>query len=208
VTDELTPRRRGRTRAQVPDGMPVVPDARGSEREALSLWWKERIQDIERIYEERIQVLRTVGEHPSPVFAKIVRMDGALGMPKSLLAKKLGMSVTMLTQYYGDEYDLGAAEMLSQIAANMLRIGTSMTDPAAAKVGMQILDRRGGEEWRPPAQKLQLEDERDKPPVIDSSKLTYEERQALREMLMRVANGGEGDPIEDDQALIGEGPSE
>jgi len=196
-----------RKRTDAPEGMPVVMEVQGSEREALSLWWKQRIHDIEKIYEERIEVLRTVGEHPSPVFAKIVRMDGALGMPKGLLAKKLGMSVSQLMLHYGDEYDLGAAEVISQVAANMIRVGTSMTDPNAAKVGMQILDRRGGPEWRPPAQKVQLEDDRDKPPVIDSSKLTFEERAQLREMLTRVANGGAGDPVdEDENVLIGETP--
>ena len=187
--------------------MPVAGTIAGAEREALSLWWKERIQDLERLYEERIEILRTVGEHPSPVFAKIVRYDGALGIPKQLLAKKLGISVGMLNQFYGDEYDMGATEIISQVAANALRVATSVTDPNASKVAMQVLDRRGGEEWRPPSQKIDIKNE-DAPPVIDSSKLTYEERQALRIMLTRVANGGEGDPVdEDDQALIGDGPT-
>jgi hypothetical protein len=79
---------------------------------------------------------------------------------------------------------------------NMMRIGASDSDPNAGRVGMQILDRRGGEEWRPPAQKMEIDDSRNKPPVIDSSKLTYEERQQLRQMLTRVAEGGEGDPVE------------
>jgi len=201
VTDDLTPRRRGRPPKQtlIQGPPPAAPEVKGADREALACWWKERIQDLERIYEERIEILRTVGEHPSPVFAKIVRYDGALGIPKTLLAKKLGMSVIALTHHYGDEYDLGATEVISQVAANMVRIATSVTDPAASKVGMQILERRGGEEYKPPAQKLKVEDDRDKPPVIDSSKLTYDERQQLREMLTRIAAGGQGDALQPDE---------
>ena len=195
MTDDLEPRRK-RTKAKA---MPLVAEVQGSERELLSLWWKERIQDLERLYEERIEILRTVGEHPSPVFAKIVRYDGALGIPKQLLAKKLGISVGMLNQFYGDEYDMGATEIISQVAANALRVATSVTDPNASKVAMQVLDRRGGEEWRPPAQKIDIKSE-DAPPVIDSSKLTHEERQQLRIMLTRVANGGEGDPVDEDES--------
>jgi hypothetical protein len=189
-----------RPRKQVPTGMPAVSDATGGEREALSMWWKQRIQEIEAVHQERIEVMRNVGEHPSPVFARIVRMDGALGMPKSLLAKKLGMAVETLMRHYGDEYDLGSAEVISQVAANMLRIGTSLTDPAASTVGMKILDRRGGTEWRPPAQQVQVKTESDAPPVIDSSKLSFEERAQLRTMLTRIAEGGEGDPVDAEEA--------
>jgi hypothetical protein len=40
-------------------------------------------------------------------------------------------------------------------------------------------------------------------PIIDSSKLTFRERESLRAMLTRIANGGEGDPPEsDDEPVI------
>ena len=173
-----------------PSGMPVT-DAKGAEREMLAQWWKERVQDIERIYQERIEVMRNVGEHPSPIFARIVRMDGALGMPKSLLAKKLGITVSTLMMHYGDEYDMGATEILSQVAANMLRIGTSQCDPAAATVGMKILDRRGGEAWAPPVRKIADVSDANAAPIIDSSKLNPEEREQLRQMLSRIAEAPE-----------------
>src|SRR6266850_4812011 len=204
MPDDLTPRRRGRPPKQtlIQGPPPAAPEVKGADREALACWWKERIQDLERIYEERIEILRTVGEHPSPVFAKIVRYDGALGIPKTLLAKKLGMSVIALTHHYGDEYDLGATEIISQVAANALRIATSVTDPAASKVAMQILDRRGGEEWKPPSQKIEMKTD-DGPPVIDSSKMTYEDRQLLREILTRnldrIAAGDQGDTLQPDE---------
>ncbi len=181
----------------VPAGMPAAPDITGSEREQLATWWRSRIQEMQQSYEERIELLRTVGEHPSPVFANIVRADGGLGMPKSVVAKKLGLTVSSLMMYYGDDYEMGAAEIMAQVAAKGIRTALSDTDPNSAKMVTYFLDRRGGEEYKPPAQRLQTEDVTEKPPVIDSSKLTAEERAQMRTMLERIANGGEGEPEED-----------
>ena len=179
------------------------PDAatiRGAEREAMSLWIKERAQEIESRYQERIELLRTVGEHPSPIFAKIVRTHGALGMPKRLICRLLGITQRDLKEFYVDDYELGELEALSSVAANAIRIASSPSHPDAARVAIQVLDRRGGDEWRPPAQKIITSDERDKPPVIDSTKLTFEERQQLRVMLTRIEQGGLGEPLTEDEA--------
>lgn len=193
------PKRRGRARLTVvTPGIPAAPEANGEYREAIAHWMRERIEAIEKAHQERVELLRTVGEHPSPVFQRIVRMDGALGMPKSLLAKKLGITPGTLMQHYGDDYDMGAAEVLSSIAANALRIANSATDPSAARVAMQILERRFGEEWKAPAQKLEVERKQEAPP-IDASKMTFEERQQMRAMLQRIVNGGEGDPIQPEE---------
>jgi hypothetical protein len=190
--------RRGRPK-KVPTGMPVVEDARGAEREQLSVWMKARIAEVDREHLERIELLRTVGEHPSPLFQKVVMNMGGLGMPKALLAKMLGLTVATLETNYGDDYALGKAYMIKAVASNAVRIGTSHTDPNAARVAMQILDRHGGEEWKPPAQKVITEDDRDKPPTIDSSKLTFEQRAQLRAMLQAVVDGQTGDPVSADE---------
>jgi hypothetical protein len=190
-----TPRKR-RKPPILPATVPAREDAPPpDEREQLANWWRKRMDQIEREHEERIELLRTVGEHPSPVFAKQVRMLGALGMPKTLAGKLLGLSAHTLQTHYGEEYDIGAADVIASVAANMIRIGTSTNDPANAKVGMDILSRRGGQEWRPPAQKLEVADDRETPKnVIDSSRLSFDERQQLRLMIERVQTGGEGDP--------------
>lgn len=180
----------------------VSPDT----REALTTWMNQKFEEIERAHQERVELLRNGGEHPMPVFQRMVRNFGALGMPKRLIGKMLGLSVANLESFYGDEYDLGAAEVISSVAANMIRIATSTIDPNNAKVGMQILDRRGDEEWRPPAQKLEVSNKKNEAPLLDSSKLTYAERQTLRAMLTRIAEGGEGDPLqpEEEGPMIGE----
>lgn len=103
-----------------------------------------------------------------------------------------------MMKHYADDYELGAAEIITAIAANMNRKAISDSDPNAAKVGLAILERRGGEEWKNPARRIELDNNPNKgPPVIDSSKLTFEQRAQLRAMIEHVQNGGEGDPIED-----------
>lgn len=176
--------------------LPALPD---EQREVLSMWMRERFDMIEREHQQRIELLRTAGEHPSPIFASMVKRFGGLGLSKTLAAKMLGITYAVLVENYADDYDLGTAEIISGVAANMLRIATSTNDPAAAKVGMAILERRGGNEWKPAAKKIEVDDGSNRPPVIDSSKLTFEQRQQLRAMIMHVQNGGEGDPVGEDE---------
>lgn len=190
---DASPKRRRRK-----DTLPAAEPA--DQREALAGWWRIRMEQIEREHEARIELLRTVGEHPSPIFSRQVKMFGALGIPKALAAKLLGIGIRVLESHYGDDYEVGAAEILASVAANMIRIGTSMDDPANAKVGMDILSRRGGQEWRPPAQKLEVADDREQPKnVIDSSKLTFEQRQHLRQMIEHVQSGEPGEPLRPDE---------
>ena len=179
----------------VPEGMPDAATIRGAEREAMALWIKERANEIDAKYQERIELLRTVGEHPSPIFQKIVRTHGALGMPKRLVARLLGLTQRDLKAFYEDDYELGELEAMSSVAANALRIASSPSHPDAARIAIQVLDRRGGEEWKPPAQKVEVNNTNNAPPVIDSSKLSPEERQQLRAMLLRVTQGGQSEPI-------------
>jgi hypothetical protein len=185
---------------KVPVPIPDAPSIKGADREAMALWMKERAQELEDFYQERIELLRTVGEHPSPIFARIVRTHGALGMPKRLLARLLGITQGDLKTFYEEEYELGELEALSSVAANAMRIASSASHPDAARVAVQVLDRRGGEEWKPPAQKLEVNNPNNAPPVIDSSKLTSDERQQLRQMLTRIAGGGEGEPLTEEEA--------
>jgi hypothetical protein len=170
----------------------VTPE---SERETIAAWFRQRLEQSEREHEERIQTLRTVGEHPSPIFAKQARMFGMLGLPRDLSAKMLQLSPHMFDVHYEEDYRLGTAEVISSVAANAIRIGTSTTDPAAAKTAMDILARRGGPEWKPPAQQVKMEDDREKKPnVIDTSGWPIEKRQALEAMLREEINGGVAGP--------------
>jgi hypothetical protein len=180
-----------------------LPDVPDEKREEISMWIRERLEQSERAHQERIELLRTAGEHPSPVFSRLVRACGELGLSKTMSAKRLGLTVGAMMEHYADDYDLGASEIIVAIAANMNRKAISDTDPASAKVGLAILERRAGPEWAAPSKKIEMDDKRNQAPIIDSSKLTFEERAQLRLMLTRVANGGEGDPepSEDDPVI-------
>jgi len=167
----------------------VTPE---SERETITAWFRQRLEQSEREHNDRIELLRTVGEHPSPVFATQARMFGMLGLPRDLAAKMLQLTAHMFEVHYGDQYELGQADVIASVAANAIRIGTSTTDPAAAKTAMDILARRGGVEWKPPAQQVKMEDLRDPPAknVIDTSSWPVEKRMQLEAMLREEMNGG------------------
>ena len=196
MTDSA-PKKRGRKPKPtiLPAEVEEFPALRpADEREVVANFWRARMETIEREHQQRVEILRTAGEHPSPVFAAQVKSAGALGLGKSVTCRLLGIALHTLETHYAADYELGTAEVISSVAANMIRIGTSVTDPANAKVGMDILSRRGGQEWRPPAQKLEVNDDREAPKnVIDSSKLSYEERQQLRVMIERVQTDDKAD---------------
>lgn len=179
-----------------------IPD---DQREQLNQWWRERLEQIDKEHAERVETLRTVGEHPSPLFERQAREAGALGMGKAPAARWMGVSIHNFNTYYADAYEDGSASVVASVAANMLRIGMSITDPSNARVGMDILARRGGEEWLPPVKKN--EDVTKKPDdknVIDASLLTEDERQQLRLMIERVKNGGAAEPPLEDEAPLDE----
>lgn len=167
-----------------------------SERETITAWFRQRLEQSEREHNERIELLRTVGEHPAPVFATQARMFGMLGLPRDLAARMLQLSPHLFEVHYEEDYRLGTADVIASVAANAIRIGTSTTDPAAAKTAMDILARRGGVEWKPPAQQVKMEDAREPPAknVIDTSSWPLEKRQALEAMLREEMSGGVAGP--------------
>lgn len=211
MTDE--PRRRGRPRvpafeaafAEPTSPLPDPGRIPDDQRVMLNDWWRARLDQIDLEHAERIEILRTVGEHPSPLFERQAREFGALGMGKALAARAMGISIHNMNTYYADAYEAGSASVVASVAANMLRIGMSITDPSNARVGMDILSRRGGAEWLPPVKKN--EDVTNRPhdkSVIDASLLTEDERQQLRLMIERVKNGGAAEPPREDEAPLDE----
>jgi hypothetical protein len=186
----------------MPKRLPPSEEIEGSEREELTAWFRGELDKINRDAEARVELFRTVAQHPSPIVSPFVKGFAALGVPKKQIAKLCRISVPMLNEHYADELELGPAELHVKIASNVARMAMSESDPSNAKMAQYWLDRRGGEEFKPPAQKIITSEEK-KPPVIDSTKLSYEERQQLRAMIERRLAGGEGDPLGPDE-IIGE----
>ena len=185
--DEPAPEEVPKSRRRQTLNARLAPEIQGADREALATWIKEQLAEVEREHQARIELLREGREHPCPAFERIVRNHGIVGTPKSTLAKLLGISDTTLKTHYGDAYEMAAAETMAKIASNMVRIATSTSDPAAAKVGMDMLARRGGEAWRPATKRLEVDNDPNKnnAPILDTSNMSAEDRQAIREIMER-----------------------
>lgn len=157
------------------------------DRDNLGEWWRDQSQFIEQELQTLHIALKDAGDHPSPQYAMQVRRLGALGIPQHLIAMQLGISEGVLAQHYETDLRIGEGLMLAPVAANMYRMATSGNTKAAVKAGTEILNRRGGDPWRPPAQKVEITDERKNSGkgVIDSSKLSPEDREYLKGIVER-----------------------
>jgi hypothetical protein len=195
MSDEVATRPRKRLKP------PALLEVQGAVREELSAWFKAQIAALEEDHEQRILLLRTVGEHPSPIFQRQVVAHAARGIGKQQTAAMMGISVGILNAHYASDFARGIAAATEKVAESMFKIATDPNHPAAGKVGMDWLKRRGGAEWQE-KNTLEIEDKRESnAPIIDSSKFTYEERQLMRAMIERIANGGEGEPLQPDEEL-------
>jgi len=177
-------------RTSVANPAPSIYD-RTYDRALLAEWWREHVAEIERTGAERREMLASTGAHSNLIYAKFVKVFGMQGLPSDLIATLLEMSEADLQSYYGAEYLAGSAEVMSLVTANVIRMATSGNDRVAAKVAVEYLNRRGGEEWRAPAQKLEVSDDRKpKAGVIDSSALTWQQRAQLREIILSATGKG------------------
>lgn len=154
-------------------GLPGKP----KEPTELEIWWREQVTELERAAKERGESVEK-GAHA--VLASQARVFGALGVPADVAAALMGVSEGSFQAQYADSYGVGSAAMIARVAANYLRIATSGQDRYAVKAAGEILKSRGGEPWRPPAQQIEVTRPGPKANLIDSSKLTYEERQKLK----------------------------
>lgn len=166
--------------------VPETPNVPDHQREALSTWMKERLEEMQEHYELRIQTLRTVGEHPSPLMSKYVRTFAGLGLSNAYIARLCNTSTSTIERHYESDIELGKAETVAMVATNAVRIATSLTDPAASKVALAILDRRGGEDWKPPTKRVEMGDI-EKPKTLDTSALSFDEREELRQLMLKMA---------------------
>jgi len=190
VVTEITdaPPRRGRRLA-------VMPHVAAKDRELIHQWMRSYMEEVTRDYEERINLIRSVPDHPSPLYAKLVRNHASMGVSRKDIGLLLGISVNLLDRHYRDDFDLGIAQINLKIASNIARKALS-DDPDAAKIGLDWMDRRGGDQWRKSTQKIEVTD--DRPPLIDASRLTAEEREQLRAMLTRIADEG-AEPLQTEE---------
>ena len=186
----------------VPVGMPAISDVPPEARGELANWMKAHLDRVEAEAAARVELAKTVIDHPSDLMRPLVKHFAGMGIPKAQIARLLVMSPSTLVTHYEHELDLGIAEANLAVAQNAFK---AATDPANGNLSVKWLERRGGEEWKRPVQSVELsKKDSAAAPVIDSTQLTYEERQQMRAMLQRIKSGGAGEPLQpDEEPLIG-----
>ena len=95
---------------------------------------------------------------------------------------------------------IGYIEVTAKMASTLITIGSDPAHKDAAKVALEFLSRRGPEVWKPAAHKIEdVTKPKTEGRVIDSSKLSYEDRQQLRDILMRNLEPGEAESIDGEE---------
>ena len=163
-----------------PPNLTDPPKEPPTDSELTAIWWREQIADLERAAKARGESMRG----GDAVHASQARVFGALGVPTDVAAALMGMSEAQFSAQYADDYGVGSAAILARVSANLMRIATSTNDRYAVKAAIEIMNRRGGEPWRPPAQKIEVTRPGPKANLIDSSALLPQERAALRAIIM------------------------
>lgn len=167
-----------------PPNLTDPPKAPPTDSELTAIWWREQVADLDRAAKARGESMRSGDD---AVHASQARVFGALGVPADVAAALMGMSEVQFQAQYAEDYGVGSAAIIARVSANLLRIATSTNDRYAVKAAIEVMNRRGGEPWRPPAQKLEVTHPAPKAKLLDSSKLTFEERQRIREILLAAA---------------------
>lgn len=179
---------RGPKPAPKTDLMPL-PEAMQIARESMSAWVTKEMALMRKEHEKRVKRIKAGKEHPMPFCSELVKRWAGLGASREQVARLCGVSWRTISEYYDDDYELGVVQFNMPVAANLWRIARSETDPQAANAAMKWLERRGGENWKPPRLEVKTEHTQEKP-LIDSSRLTFEDRAALRQMLTRLDEEG------------------
>ena len=121
----------------------------------------------------------------------------AFGMTHDQVAAVMGISRPTLEKHYREQLDTGLIHMNASVAKNLYRLATG-EEKEATRAAIFWLTQRGGEAWRQSQRvesnvSVQMKDAK----TIDSKQLSVEDRQALREILMRATAGAsEGALIE------------
>jgi transcriptional regulator with XRE-family HTH domain len=136
---------------------------------------------------------KKVGRKPfEPTMANrlLVRKLARAGWSQDEIAEGMGVSDETLRKYFRRELDMGNIEMCSTIESTLYEIATDKDHKACVPAATVLLKAKGGDEYRetkrteitgadggPLEQRIQQVD------VIDSSKLSFEERDTLAKIL-------------------------
>lgn len=127
---------------------------------------------------------------PTTANRLLVRKLAKAGWTQDQIAEGMGVSDETLRKYFRYELDMGNIEMCSTIESTLYEIATNVEHKSCVAAATVLLKAKGGDEYRetkrteitgadggPLEQRIQNVD------VIDTSKLSFEERDTLAKIL-------------------------
>lgn len=127
---------------------------------------------------------------PTTANRLLVRKLAKAGWSQDQIAEGMGVSDETLRKYFRYELDMGNIEMCSTIESTLFEIATNAEHKSCVAAATVLLKAKGGDEYRetkrteitgadggPLEQRIQNVD------VIDTSKLSFEERDTLAKIL-------------------------
>jgi hypothetical protein len=125
------------------------------------------------------------GTHfPTPALRNLVMSFRATGMTMHDIGKLLGISGQTVKQYYAAELECGELEANYLVANTLFKIATDTDHPGVVPAARRWLEVRAVG-WNP-SHKIEQVTPSNEAPVIDSKKLTPEERLQLAELMERI----------------------
>ena len=111
------------------------------------------------------------------------------GLDNFQIAKLMGISTRVLERCYEEILQTARTDKIMKLAARVFKIATDAYDEKTSLAACQwLLERWGGQEFRKPPERLETTQMTpEKKPVVDMSKLTYEERQQWRGLLTKLS---------------------
>ncbi len=123
---------------------------------------------------------------PSEFSRRQVREMVGTGLLDGDIARCMQITEKQLTHYYQPELARGSPEKILHVARTMYSIATDPLNKGCVEAAKYWLERRGGEQWRKPPDRVENEVRVQERPVIDSSKLSAEQRAQLKEILLAL----------------------
>ncbi len=116
---------------------------------------------------------------------QVMRAVG-MGLLDKEIADLLQITEKQLTYNYQRELSRGSPEKIFAVAQTMYSIATDPMNKGCVEAAKYWLERRGGEQWRKPPDRVENEVRVQERPVIDSSKLSHEQRAQLKDILLAL----------------------
>jgi hypothetical protein len=180
-----------RGRKQVAKSEPA-PD--GANRERMVAWFRKQVDRLAEDERQRVELAQSETIHPSPIYSRLVKHYAAAGFRPPLICQLLLMKPSVLRAFYMDELVTGPAQINLKMAETLMTIGFDPEHPQAANVAFKWLERMHPEDaFKPPSQRVEVKNE-DSPRIIDSSTMTAEQREQVRQIIL---SAGETPPAEE-----------